>query len=47
MQAWCNKDENVSGKNNYKNIRQGRPIQICLAQALHMQAGVPGPCGIL
>lgn len=46
MQAWCHKDDNVTG-NNYKSIRQGRPIQTRLAQALHKQAGVPfGPCGI-
>ena len=47
MKAWCQKDDSVAGNNQYKNIRQGRPIQTRLAQALHVQAGVPlGPCGI-
>ena len=47
MKAWCQKDDNVAENKLYKNIRQGRPIQTRLAQALHVQAGVPvGPCGI-
>ena len=47
MKARCRKDDSVAGHNQYKNIRQGRPIQTRLAQALHVQAGVPlGPCGI-
>ena len=30
----------------YRNLRDGRPIQECLAKQLHQEAGVPeGPCG--
>ena len=42
MKAWA--DEGHDGL-NYRNLRKGRPIQICLAKDLHRLAGVPeGPC---
>lgn len=44
MKAWAD-----GGPRNpdYRNLRQGYPVQTRLAKELHRQAGVPeGPCGL-